>query len=76
MKGAYAEYVLILAEMLLPKPENISWAEAASIPEAWFTAFQALFLVGNLKEGERVMIHAGGSGVGIAANQLAKHYKA
>jgi len=72
--GAYAEYVVADDFMLLPKPKHLSWAEAAAIPEAWLTAFQVLFLVGHFKKGESVLIHAGGSGVGIAANQLARFF--
>jgi len=70
--GAYAEYVLVDAGRLLPKPQELSWEEAAAIPEAWLTAYQNLFLSGELKKGESVLIHAGASGVGIAAIQLAK----
>jgi tumor protein p53-inducible protein 3 len=42
------------------------------VPENWLTAYQCLFLVGSLAKGETVLIHAGASGVGIAANQLAQ----
>ena len=58
------------------KPENLSFEQAAAIPETWFTAYQALFFVSELKEGQDVLIHAGASGVGIAAIQLAKAAKA
>jgi NADPH2:quinone reductase len=54
------------------KPEKLSFEEAAAIPETWFTAYQALFFVAGLKKGQDVLIHAGASGVGIAAIQLSK----
>jgi putative PIG3 family NAD(P)H quinone oxidoreductase len=69
--GAYAEYIAISSQMIIRKPESLSWIEAAGIPENWMTAFQALFLEGGFKKGENVLVHAGASGVGVAANQLA-----
>jgi NADPH:quinone reductase-like Zn-dependent oxidoreductase len=57
--------------MIIRKPSRLSWVEAAGIPENWMTAFQALFLEGGFKKGENVLVHAGASGVGVAANQLA-----
>lgn len=54
------------------KPDDLSFEAAASIPETWFTAYQALFFVAEMKKGQDVLIHAGASGVGIAAIQLAK----
>lgn len=74
--GAYAEYVLINTGMLLPKPPKLPWEQAAAIPEAWITAYQALVTIANVKEGDNVLIHAGASGVGIAAIQLANRFKA
>ncbi|WOO80639.1 Quinone oxidoreductase PIG3 [Vanrija pseudolonga] len=71
--GAYAEYVVAHEDMTLPKPKELSWEEAAGVPENWLTAFQALFIEGNLKKGDNVLIHAGASGVGVAAIQLALH---
>lgn len=70
--GGYAEYVCVDAGSVLPVPNGISFAEAAAIPEAFVTAYQCLFEVGQLKTQERVLIHAGASGVGTAAIQLAK----
>ncbi len=70
--GGYAEYATVHEDMLLPVPEGMSLAEAAAIPEAFLTAFQALQWLGRLASGERVLIHAGASGVGTAAIQLAR----
>jgi len=53
-------------------PEQLSFIDAAAIPEVFITAYQTLFWIGQLKERETVLIHAGGSGVGTAAIQLAK----
>ncbi|KAI8886266.1 NAD(P)H quinone oxidoreductase, PIG3 family [Backusella circina FSU 941] len=70
--GGYAEYALLEQSLTMLKPEKLTFEEAAAIPETWFTAYQALFFVANLKKGQDVLIHAGASGVGIAAIQLAK----
>ncbi|KAJ7456748.1 quinone oxidoreductase [Mycena galericulata] len=70
--GAYAEYLVVLATHLMRKPDHLSWAQAASIPENFLTAFQTLFLCSDLKAGEDVLIHAAASGVGLAAIQLAR----
>lgn len=74
--GAYAEYVRVPAAMVLQKPDVMSWEQAASVPEAWLTAFQALRLLAPMKKGDNVLVHAGASGVGIAAIQLARTFGA
>lgn len=73
--GAYAEYVTMPADRAIMIPENLSFTEAAAIPEVFLTAYQTLFWLGKLQERETVLIHAGGSGVGTAAIQLAKQLK-
>jgi NADPH2:quinone reductase len=70
--GAYAEFVTTPAVHVLPIPGAWSFAQAAAVPEAFLTAFDALTLQGGLTPGQRVLVHAVGSGVGIAALQLAK----
>ena len=60
----------------MPIPAHLSFTEAAAIPEVFLTAFQALHWLGSIQKGERVLIHAGGSGVGTAAIQLAKRMEA
>ncbi|KAI8338984.1 NADPH:quinone reductase-like protein [Chlamydoabsidia padenii] len=70
--GGYAEYAVMDEKLVIAKPKEITFEQAAAIPETWFTAYQALFLVSELKKGEDILIHAGASGVGIAAIQLAK----
>ncbi|KAI0718186.1 quinone oxidoreductase [Cerioporus squamosus] len=76
MGGAYAEYILAPHRNLIKKPAHLSWIEAASLPEVFLTAFQALVVLAEVKKGDDVLIHAGASGVGIAAIQLARFYGA
>lgn len=70
--GGYAQYVATHPRMLLPIPDDFSFEEAAAVPEVFLTAFDALFLQGGLAAGHAVLVHAGGSGVGTAATQLAR----
>ncbi len=70
--GGYAEYVAVPAAMLIPVPAGWTWAQAASLPEAAFTAYLNLFMEAGLKGGERVLVHGGASGVGSYATLLAK----
>lgn len=69
--GGYAEYCTISEELSLPIPRGWSFEEAAALPEVFLTAWQALVWLGQIGEGETVLIHAGASGVGTAAIQLA-----
>jgi NADPH:quinone reductase-like Zn-dependent oxidoreductase len=70
--GAYAEYVKVKTEHLFKLPHNFSYVEGAAIAEAYLTAYQCLFFIADLKPHSKVLIHAGASGVGSAAIQLAK----
>ncbi|ORX93044.1 NADPH:quinone reductase-like protein [Basidiobolus meristosporus CBS 931.73] len=70
--GAYAEYCAIHESMAMHLPDELSFKEAAAVPEAWCTAYQALHWIASIKKGDNVLIHAGASGVGLAAIQLAK----
>ncbi|MBO0996754.1 NAD(P)H-quinone oxidoreductase [Bacillus sp. SD075] len=70
--GGYAQYALMPADRAIKIPDNLSFEEAAAIPEVFLTAYQTLFWLGELKDQDTVLIHAGGSGVGTAAIQLAK----
>ncbi|MGE7667619.1 NAD(P)H-quinone oxidoreductase [Ureibacillus composti] len=70
--GGYAEYVVMPDDRAIEIPENLSFEEAAAIPEVFLTAYQTLFWIGQLRASETVLIHTGGSGVGTAAIQLAK----
>jgi putative PIG3 family NAD(P)H quinone oxidoreductase len=70
--GAQAEFLLSDAGLLVKIPNNLNFPQAAAIPEAFITAHDAIFTLGNLKAGETLLIHAVGSGVGLAALQMAK----
>ncbi|MDQ7864844.1 hypothetical protein RCO48_38245 [Peribacillus frigoritolerans] len=70
--GGYAQYALMPADRAMKIPDNLSFEEAAAIPEVFLTAYQTLFWLGELTDQETVLIHAGGSGVGTAAIQLVK----
>lgn len=70
--GGQAEFVTVPEHSLARVPDNLNWVEAASIPEVFITAHDALFSQCGLQMGERVLIHAAGSGVGTAASQLVK----
>ena len=70
--GGYAEQVTIHSQLLLEFPDSWSYAQGAAIPEVWLTAYSNLFMEAELKSGEAVLIHAGGSGVGTAGIQLAR----
>jgi NADPH2:quinone reductase len=74
--GAQAEYVLTSERQVVRVPDAVTDIEAGGIPEAYITAHDALFTIGSLKRGERVLIHAVGSGVGLAALQMAKLFGA
>jgi tumor protein p53-inducible protein 3 len=70
--GSYAQYMAVKKANLLQMPENLTLEQNAAIPEAWFTAFQLLWEVAKIQEGDWVYIPAAASGVGLAAIQLVK----
>lgn len=69
--GGQAEYILAHEGLLVEIPDNLDFVQAAGVPEVFMTAHDALFTQAGLRMGERVLIHAAGSGVGTAAIQLA-----
>jgi NADPH2:quinone reductase len=69
--GGQAEFVIVPESNLARIPEELDWIEAGAMPEAFITAHDALFTRAQLQMGERILIHAAGSGVGTAAVQLA-----
>lgn len=69
---AQAEFLSIDQGLLARIPDNLNFSQAAAVPEAFITAHDAIFTRGNLQKGESLLIHAVGSGVGLAALQLAK----
>ena len=68
--GGYAEYVSCPEVQTLPLPKNINLNDGAAIPEVFATCWLNLFIEGNLKKGEKVLFHAGASGIGTAGIQL------
>jgi putative PIG3 family NAD(P)H quinone oxidoreductase len=70
--GGYAQRAAMNAGLLMRLPQNWSFEQGAAVPEVWLTAFSNLFIEGGLAEGHSVLIHAGASGVGTAAIQMAR----
>lgn len=74
--GGYSEYCTVPEGQCLRVPENLSFVEAASLPETFFTVWSNVFDRGRLKPGEKLLVHGGSSGIGVAAIQLAKAWGA
>ncbi|HTD98455.1 MAG TPA: NAD(P)H-quinone oxidoreductase [Mucilaginibacter sp.] len=72
MGGGYAEYCNVPEGQCLPVPGNLSFIEAASLPETFFTVWSNVFDRGALKKGESLLVHGGSSGIGVTAIQMAK----
>ena len=70
--GAYAELAVVTESLAAPKPKNMSYEEAATVPLAALTALQALRDLGNIKSGQTVLINGASGGVGVFAVQIAK----
>jgi len=69
--GGYAEYCAVPAGQCLPVPDDLTFIEAASLPETFFTVWSNVFDRGTLKAGESLLVHGGSSGIGVAAIQMA-----
>jgi len=69
--GGYAEYCNIPEGQCLPVPGNLNFAEAASLPETFFTVWSNVFDRGKLQPGESLLVHGGSSGIGVTAIQMA-----
>ncbi|TCW78931.1 beta-ketoacyl synthase [Burkholderia sp. SRS-46] len=74
--ASFAARVTTCVAAIAHKPERLSFEEAATVPTAFFTAYYALVELARLRRGERVLVHGGAGGVGIAAIQLARHFGA
>jgi NADPH:quinone reductase-like Zn-dependent oxidoreductase len=74
--GANAEYLVADAQSVARIPGKLEWTDAAAIPEAFITAHDAMVVQAGVQSGESVLIHAVGSGVGLAATQIARAWKA
>jgi NADPH:quinone reductase-like Zn-dependent oxidoreductase len=71
--GAYAEYLAVKPAVIVRKPSNLSFEEAASVPVASQTAWEGLFTHGHLEKGQTILIHGGAGAVGAYAVQFAAH---
>jgi NADPH:quinone reductase-like Zn-dependent oxidoreductase len=71
--GGQAELITVPAEQALPLPERISFEQGAAFPVNYGTAYAALILMGGLRKGDRLLVHAAAGGVGIAATQIARN---
>ena len=74
--GGNAEFLVTDAKAVAPIPDALSWTDAAAVPEAFITAHDAMIVQAQLRANENVLIHAVGSGVGLAAVQLARAWDA
>lgn len=74
--GGYSEYCAVPASHCLPIPQGLSLAEAAALPENYFTVWSNVFERGGLKAGENILVHGGAGGIGYTAIQLAKAFGA
>jgi NADPH2:quinone reductase len=72
--GGNAEYCVTREHELVRIPRQLSWEDAAAVPEAFITAHDALVTLGGMRRGEHVLVHAAGSGVGLAAVQLVRAF--
>ena len=72
--GGYAEYANVKYDMLMPVPQNCSMVEAAAIPEAFATAYLNLFIEGNIKDGDTLLMNAGASGLASVVIPMAKAF--
>ncbi|MEX0883448.1 MAG: NAD(P)H-quinone oxidoreductase [Cyclobacteriaceae bacterium] len=70
--GGYAEYVTAPEEQCLTLPEDVGIEEAAALPETFFTVWNNVFDIGKFKEGDKVLVHGGSSGIGVATIQMVK----
>src|SRR5271155_2635645 len=75
-QGAFAEYVCVSESILVMKPDNVTFEQAASVPVAAFTALQGLRDKGQIRPGQRVLINGAAGGVGTFAVQIAKSFGA
>ena len=72
--GGYAQYANVKYDMLMPVPEGCSMAEAAAMPEAFATAYLNLFIEGNIKPGNTLLMHAGASGLASVVIPMARAF--
>ena len=76
VQGGYSGYVTVNSHFVVRKPKNCRIEQAAALPVAYLTAYYALVIRGNLKQGDKVLIHSASGGVGLAAIHIAKRFGA
>ncbi len=74
--GGYSDVVCVPPDFVVPIPKNLDFAGAASLPVNWITAWIMLVRIGNVRAGDRVLVHACAGGVGTAAVQICRHFGA
>jgi NADPH:quinone reductase-like Zn-dependent oxidoreductase len=74
--GGYSSQVVVPVDQIIPLPDNLSFEQGAAVPVQYATAWAAIVGYGSVRQGERVLIHSAGGGVGIAATQIAKRHGA
>lgn len=72
--GGYAEFCLVPATQLLPKPAALDFVQAAAVPETFFTVWANLFMMGRARAGETLLVQGGTSGIGMTALMLAREF--
>lgn len=72
--GGYAEFCLVPAAQLLPRPAALDFVQAAAVPETFFTVWANLFMMGRARAGETLLVHGGTSGIGMTALMLAREF--
>jgi NADPH:quinone reductase-like Zn-dependent oxidoreductase len=72
VRGGFAEYAVMDINQMMPKPERLSWEQAAAVPVSFITAWEMIYQFGKLQKGETMLIMGASSGAGVASIQLAK----
>ncbi len=72
VRGGFAEYAVMDVAQVMPKPEKLSWEQAAAVPVSFITAYEMVVMYGHLKAGETMLVMGASSGAGVACIQLAK----
>ena len=72
VRGGFAEYAVMDIAQVMPKPERLSWEQAAAVPVSFITAWEMIYQFGKLQKGETMLIMGASSGAGVASIQLAK----
>ena len=72
VRGGFAEYALMNVDQVIPKPEKLSWEQAAAVPISFITAYEMITMYGRLKAGETLLVMGASSGAGVASIQIGK----